>query len=658
MTYQVLARKWRPQTFEAVVGQDAITRTIRNALAAGRIAHAYLFAGPRGVGKTTTARLLARALLCRERTGPEPCDACAVCEETRAGTAVDVMEIDGASNRGIDEIRALRENVKYAPARGRYKVYIIDEVHQLTEAAFNALLKTLEEPPPHIVFVLATTDPRDIPATVLSRVQRFDFRPIPPETLVKSLERILNEERIAFEPAALPQVVRAAEGSLRDALSLLDTAIAYGNGRVDAETVRTLLGATAPVEVRAFAEALVAYDTEAALNAIDRAAREGEDLLAFGRDAVELLRRVMVLRAAPAAQLADLTSTEANELRALGERVSLDEVLYLVRAFLEADALMRESPHPRVELEIAAVRATRRPVPQALEDVLRRVDEAEQRLRQPGGVPGAAPRAPAQESLLSVSSGDTARGDSRHDAGTPSGGGSPAYAPGGRGPAYGARSGAAPAGGGPGSTVGGSPSAAPSGPYSATPPASSVARSASGGPGTASRVGKGAADAATSPRGAGARAGAPSGVSPSAGGGADAGARSALAPEPSAPPTAIDTSGADAAWQLVVEEVMGRKPMIGGTLMHARPAGITGGVLRVVLAGNHFHRDLLEDRAYRDMVLQAIRRNFPGANDFTIVNEESGSGTVTDHPAVQAVIAAFQGEVVAVRPRAPEGDGQ
>jgi DNA polymerase-3 subunit gamma/tau len=232
LTYQVLARKWRPQAFDAVVGQDAITRTLRNALGAGRIAHAYLFAGPRGVGKTTTARLLARALMCPDRQGAEPCERCPVCEETRAGTAVDILEIDGASNRGIDEIRTLRENVKYAPARGRYKVYIIDEVHQLTEAAFNALLKTLEEPPAHIVFVLATTDPRDIPATVLSRVQRFDFRPIPPDTLVARLESILREEKIDFEPAALPQVVRAAEGSLRDALSLLDTAIAYGNGRV------------------------------------------------------------------------------------------------------------------------------------------------------------------------------------------------------------------------------------------------------------------------------------------------------------------------------------------------------------------------------------------------------------------------------------------
>lgn len=387
MSYQVLARKWRPQTFETVVGQDAITRTLRNALTSGRVAHAYLFAGPRGVGKTTTARLLARALLCPERTEAEACGRCGVCRD--AGTSVDIIEIDGASNRGIEEIRTLRENVKYAPARGRYKVYIIDEVHQLTEAAFNALLKTLEEPPPHVVFILATTDPRDIPATVLSRVQRFDFRPIAPEALAATLERILTEEQIPFEPGALPTVVRAAEGSLRDALSLLDTAIAYGNGRLEADTTAALLGTTAPAEVHAFAAALLDRSTAPALEAIDRAAREGEDLLAFTRDVIELLRRVLVLKAAPTTKLADVTSTEGNALRKLGEATTLDELLYVLRAFLDADAALRESPHPRVELEVAAIRATRRPVPSALEEILQRVDEAAQRLRQ------SAPAAPA-----------------------------------------------------------------------------------------------------------------------------------------------------------------------------------------------------------------------------------------------------------------------
>ncbi|MGH7276249.1 MAG: DNA polymerase III subunit gamma/tau [Candidatus Rokuibacteriota bacterium] len=554
MSYQVLARKWRPQTFEAVVGQDAITRTLRNALASGRIAHAYLFAGPRGVGKTTTARLLAKALLCPERKGPEPCGACAVCREAQAGTLVDVIEIDGASNRGIEEIRTLRENVKYAPARGRYKVYIIDEVHQLTEAAFNALLKTLEEPPGHVVFVLATTDPRDIPATVLSRVQRFDFRPIAPDLLLASLERILSEEKIAFEPAALPVIVRAAEGSLRDALSLLDTAIAYGNGKLEAEPVAQLLGATAPAAVRAFAAGLIAHDTGASLEAIDRAAREGEDLQAFARDVVELLRRTLVLKAAPTAKLAELTHAEGNELRKLGEAVSLDEILYVLRAFLEADALMRESPHPRVELEIATVRATRRPVPQALEEVLKRVDEAHALLRQPGVVTGAAP-APAQASLLPEAA-----------------------------------------------TAGARPAIEPRrGPLPSSPPP-----------------------------------------------------RPSTLPQP-APPVDAELA---TAWERVVDEVMKKKPMLGATLTQAQPGGVRDRELVIVLTGNHFHREMLADNANRDLVVQAARRYIPGVERISVEAPGAAAGGLTEHPAVQAAIAEFQGEVVAVRRHLPEGEGQ
>jgi DNA polymerase-3 subunit gamma/tau len=551
MTYQVLARKWRPQTFEAVVGQDAITRTLRNALASGRIAHAYLFAGPRGIGKTTTARLLARALLCPERAGAEPCGACAVCRD--AGASVDVIEIDGASNRGIEEIRTLRENVKYAPARGRYKVYIIDEVHQLTEAAFNALLKTLEEPPAHVVFVLATTDPRDIPATVLSRVQRFEFRPIAPDQLAATLERILGEEGVAFETEALPAIVRAAEGSLRDALSLLDTAIAYGNGRVEAATTTALLGATAPLEVRAFAAALLGHEGAAALEAIDRAARDGEDLQGFVRDVIELLRRVMVLKAAPAAKLADVTPTEGSELRALGERVTLDELLYVLRAFLDADEAMRESPHPRVELEVATVCATRRPVPQAIDDVLRRLDEAQARLAQ--YLPTApAPAAAVQETLLGE------------------------------------------------------------GPPRAPQPV---------------------------PREAPAREAPP-------------------APRPTAVPPASLPPAEDlaTAWQRVVDEVMRKKPMLGAVLAQATPLGIAGGELTIAVAGNHFHRELLTDRTNRELVMAGIRRWLRDVERFSVSESPGPVKDVTAHPAVQAALTEFEGEVVAVRQRPPEGEGQ
>ena len=563
VSYQVLARKWRPQTFDAVVGQDAITRTLRNALASGRVAHAYLFAGPRGVGKTTTARLLAKALLCPERTGAEACGACSVCRD--ANLSIDVIEIDGASNRGIEEIRTLRENVKYAPSRGRYKVYIIDEVHQLTEPAFNALLKTLEEPPAHVVFVLATTDPRDIPATVLSRVQRFDFRPIAPDALAASLEEILTSEKIPFEPAALPTVVRAAEGSLRDALSLLDTAIAYGNGRLEAETTASLLGTTAPAEVRAFAAALLAGETAPALEAIARAAREGEDLAAFTRDVVELLRRALVIKAAPTAKLADVSHAEGNELRRLGENVTLDEILYVLRAFLDADEAMRESPHPRVELEMATVRTTRRPQPPALEELLKRVDDVAQRLRQGGGGASPAP-ATAQANLL---------GDEPRPAAT-------------RAPAARAES----------------------------PPPRTPA----------------AAERAAPPR-------------------------AAATP----PPAERDTPAAPeigVAWQRVVDEVNRKKPMLGGMLAQVVPGGLVNGTLTIVLSGTGFHREMLTDAANKELLTQLVRRHVAGAERVDIAMQSEGDAGPSGHPAVKAAKEIFQGEVVAVRPRLPEGEGQ
>ena len=575
--YQVLARKWRPQTFEAVVGQDAITRTLKNALASGRIAHAYLLAGPRGIGKTTTARLLARALLCAERKGSEPCGACVVCSDAQP---VDLIEIDAASNRRIDDVRTLRENVKYAPSRGRYKIYIIDEVHQLTADSFDALLKTLEEPPAHVVFILATTDPRELPPTILSRVQRFDFRPITHDALTASLEKILREENVPYEPDALPAVVRASEGSFRDALSLLDTAIAYGNGKLEAATTATLLGANTPREVRAFAAALLGHDTVAAVEAIDRAASEGDDVQAFARDVIELLRRLLVLKAAPTAKMTDLAPVEAEELRVLAEPVALDEILYVVRAFLEADALMRESPHPRIELEIAAIRATRRPVPQELDAVLKRVDEA---LARVGSAPAPVP-ASAQASLLGSDAPDTAPPRPTTER------------------------------------------AAPPRPI-ASPPPQVTTPSPLAAPASPARV-----VAAPST---------PVSAQP--------------VPAPAPPPTGdLATT-----WQRVVDDVMAKKPMLGTILAQAKPLGVASGELTLALTASQFQRDLLADRANREIVVQAIRRSVAGAERFALASDNGGAGGgPAAHPAVQAAIAEFGGEVVAVRPRSREGEGQ
>ncbi len=552
MTYQVLARKWRPQTFGAVVGQEPVTRTLQNALSSGRVAHAYCFAGPRGVGKTTTARLLAKALLCQARTGPEPCGKCPPCQEVHAGTAVDVIEIDGASNRGIDEIRTLRENVKYAPARGRYKVYIIDEVHMLTVQAFNALLKTLEEPPTHVVFVLATTEPRGIPLTILSRCQRFDFRPIPPGELLASLRQVLEAEQMSYDPSALPLLARAAEGSLRDALSLLDTALAYGGGRLDAPSLSHLLGAGAPAQLWAFVDALLTRDVAGALEGVDQAVREGQELGWFAREVVEALRRLLVVKAASDVALPELTPAEVEELRQRGARVNVDELLFLLRAFLEAEGEMRRSPHPRVEMEMAAVRATRRPEPATLESILGRVEEAEARLRQMTfSGPGTAKPVAVQESLLEP--------------------------------------------------VAGSGSSVPASPDAHGTPGASLDR---------------------------------------------------------LPPPPQTEENLEAGWRRVVEEVMQKRPVLGTVLDQSRPLSLKDGELRVSLAGNHFHTELLADRANREMVNQAVRRHVPGALRVELSLDSSGAGGIEQDPAVQAALEVFEGEVVAVRPRGREGEKQ
>lgn len=347
MSYQVLARKYRPQTFEDLVGQGHVATTLTNALKSQKVAHAYLFSGPRGVGKTTAARILAKALNCAKGPTAIPCNKCDSCLRIAQGQEmVDVLEIDAASNRGIEEIRELRENVRYAPAHGRFKVYIVDEAHQITHDAFNAFLKTLEEPPEHAIFVLATTEHQKIPATILSRCQLFRFKRVSPEDIAQHLTKILKSEKVESEPAALSRLGRAAGGSVRDALSLLDQALAYSSGSLSSKQVEMLLGFLPEEFLIGFASALLEKKAAGVLDWVKQLVEEGWDIPQFVRDYREFLRQSIV------------DQKGANELTIAGRAVSLPEVLYMIRVLGQCVDEMRWNDNPRLVLELYSLRLT------------------------------------------------------------------------------------------------------------------------------------------------------------------------------------------------------------------------------------------------------------------------------------------------------------
>ncbi|MGA2193137.1 MAG: DNA polymerase III subunit gamma/tau, partial [Nitrospirota bacterium] len=329
MSYTVLARKWRPQQFGDVVGQEHVTRSLMNALSMGRVAHAFLFSGTRGVGKTTTARILAKALNCAKGPTPSPCGECDSCTEITQGSSVDVMEIDAASNRGIESIRDLRENVKYAPAKCRYKVYIIDEVHMLTGEAFNALLKTLEEPPPHVVFVLATTDPHKLPATILSRCQHYDFRRVPKAQIEAHLKSLTEKENIKADDAALGRLASLAEGSVRDGLSLLDQVISYcGDAGVREEDIDVTLGLVGREAVKEAARAVLSQDAAGTLGVVDALVDKGQDLRRFSTEILGLFRDLLVCKVSPRPDKAiDLPAPEVQEYKEMAEMLSPEEII-------------------------------------------------------------------------------------------------------------------------------------------------------------------------------------------------------------------------------------------------------------------------------------------------------------------------------------------
>lgn len=357
MPAQALYLKYRPHTFAEVEGQEHVTTTLKNALALGRVAHAYLFTGPRGTGKTTTARLLAKAVNCLSDGADKPCNVCAVCQAINEERMLDLIEIDAASNTSVEDVRDLRDKVDFRPGEAKFKVYIIDEVHMLSNAAFNALLKTLEEPPPHVIFVLATTDPQKIPATVISRVQRFDFRRLTLHEIVDRLTEIAAKENLRIEPAAIELIARQATGAMRDAISLLDQLTAYGGAEITLAQVEGLLGAASRQMVGEIVARLAQKDVAQGLSIIANAVDSGADPRQLGREMVEYFRGLMLVRAGGGAALT-LTADALAEMTELAKQFSAEQLVRAIRLFNQAAFELRASAHPTLPLEVAFVEAT------------------------------------------------------------------------------------------------------------------------------------------------------------------------------------------------------------------------------------------------------------------------------------------------------------
>ncbi len=364
MSYLVLARKWRPQVFEEVVGQRAITQTLQNAISQKRVAHAFLFTGPRGVGKTSTARILAKALNCEAGPQINPCNQCVTCQEISSGISMDVIEIDGASNRGIDEIRELRENVRYSPAKSRSKIFIIDEVHMLTREAFNALLKTLEEPPSHIIFVFATTEPHKIPATILSRCQRYDFKRIPLRDIVENLKRIVEEEKISISPKGLFSIARESEGSMRDAQSLLDQVISYGGKDIREEEIGEVLGLIDRKILHDTMEAIADKNAGQCVEIVKHVYQYGYDIQHFCRELLQYLRNLILIKVSQHPEgLIELPEEELESLKRQAEKFQFDQLNHLFNLLLRGEEEVAQSTFPRTMLEMALIRmATLQPI--------------------------------------------------------------------------------------------------------------------------------------------------------------------------------------------------------------------------------------------------------------------------------------------------------
>ena len=361
MSYRVLAQKYRPESFDDVVGQEAVARALKNSIDRERVANAYIFCGPRGVGKTSVARIVAKTLNCKDASAKGPCGKCASCREITTGTSMDVLEIDGASNRGIDEIRALRENVKFLPAAGKFKIYIIDEVHMLTTEAFNALLKTLEEPPAHVKFIFATTEAHKVIATIMSRCQRFDFKRIPPKVMFDRLVSISKKEKIEIDDKALLVIARAADGSMRDALVILDQIVSFADKKIQAGDVLDLLGMIHKDVIFALSDGVITGDPKKTAATLDELINSGKDPIFIASSLIAHFRDIMVLKAV-GAPTSDMAFTDEELSRMNGEKVklSLEEILYILQNLTNCVYTMKGTHFPRAPLEICLIRLAMR----------------------------------------------------------------------------------------------------------------------------------------------------------------------------------------------------------------------------------------------------------------------------------------------------------
>ena len=411
MDYQVSARKYRPGTFDEVVGQSHVVQTLMNAVETKRIAHAYLFSGTRGVGKTTIARILAKALNCEKGPTGHPCNTCANCLEIAQGSSVDVMEIDGASNTSVDDVREIRENVKFSPFRGHYRVYIIDEVHMLSNSAFNALLKTLEEPPAHVVFIFATTEIHKIPATILSRCQHYNFRRIARQEIIDRLRHVAAQDGLTIEDRSFTALARASEGSMRDALSLLDQAVAFGGNAIAHADLEVLLGAVPQELVHGMIGAVLRQDSPTALAVLATLLDQGHDLKAFCADVVEYLRNLLVVSVVPSGPelrgLIEASQEDIQQLAGEAAQVTPEQLQELLTYFSQAEDSLRYSAHPRFVLEATAIRATR--LLQQREPQERRAEPQATSASTPPALKPSAPAPPAPTGPTRTSPSATAR---------------------------------------------------------------------------------------------------------------------------------------------------------------------------------------------------------------------------------------------------------